>query len=111
MSLRPEAGEDDAREDDGSDLQHHREAGVKVQGGSNNSFSNSHSVRDDLDLESEAAASDKQVTSQEEETRSIESLQDIRTQDSSAQLVEGTQSADGTSSIPDDTPSLQVSRL
>ncbi len=108
MSLRPEAGEEEAREDDDTDLQQRFEAGVETQGASSNGSSNSDFVRDDLDLGNGISALDKQVAPQEEETRSIESLQENRTQNSSVQLMEGTQSADGTSSIPDDTPSLQV---
>lgn len=108
MSLRPEPGEEEAREESDLDLHHHLEAGVEAQGASSNASSDSDFVRDDLDLENGVPAHDEQVISQEEEIKSVESLQETRTQDASAQLVEATQSADGTSSIADDTPSLQV---
>ena len=108
MSLRPESGEEEAREDNDLNLQRHLEAGVEAQGASSNASSDSDFVRDDLDLENGVPALNKQVISQEEEIRSVASLQENRTQDPSVQLVEGPQSADGTSSIADDTPSLQV---
>lgn len=109
MSSRPEAGQEEAREDDGLDLELDREAGEGTQGVTHESATDINPVRNDIDRRDGISESaERQITQQKAETGRLDSLQERRPQDASVQLREDAHSADGTSSIPDDTPSIQV---
>ncbi len=112
MSSRPEAGKEDARDevqDDGLDLQHDVEIGEEELGAS-------HDYPLEVDLVADAIshedglpeAGEHDISQQNAESGILHSSQGWKTQITSTQPMEDTHSADGTSSVPDDTPSVQV---
>jgi hypothetical protein len=108
MSSKPEAGEWEAREDDSLDLQHGYEPGEDTEAASNQSTIDGDPVlnymgRDDGTLNSAEAIAQRNAG-----IGSPDLLQASNPQGSSVQLLEDALSADGTSSLPGDTPSVQV---
>jgi hypothetical protein len=108
MSSRPEAGEREARDDDGLDLQHDYEAGENTEAASQQSSIQEDSVLNDTVREDGTSASAESITKRKAGIGSLDSLQVSKPQGSSVQLLEDAHSADDTSSLPDDTPSIQV---
>jgi hypothetical protein len=109
MSSRAVAGEEDAREDapdDDLDLRHDLEAGEEPPGILDDSLDQ---VGDEIDREGEIPERAEQATRQHNtEAGSLDSSQEGKTQDTGGQQKEDTHSADDTSSVPDDSPSIQV---
>ena len=106
MSTRPEAGQEEAQEDDGSNLQRDHEAEQEL---SHESLLDVDLLGDDISHESEISEPTETKTShQEADIRSIDSLQEQQSQNANVQLMEDTQNADDISSVPDDTLSVQV---
>lgn len=108
MSSKPEAGEQDARED-GPDLHDYREAGEIVADSSDDlapDFTPSAEEIEQEDVIPELA--EEESIQQNAATRSFESLQERREQTSSLQLRDSSPGADETSSVPDETLSIQV---
>jgi hypothetical protein len=112
MSSRAVAGEEDARDDapdDGLDLQHDLEAGEDPPGILNHSPSGVDQVGDVTDREDEIPEPAEQAIIQHNtEAGSLDSLQEGKTQDTGGQQREDTHSVNDTSSVPDDSPSIQV---
>jgi hypothetical protein len=108
MSSRPEAGEREAREDDGLDFQHDYEAGEETEAASQQSNVEGDPVPNDTALEDGTSTSTDSIAQRKTGIASLDSPQASKPQDSSVQLLEDTHSADDTSSLPDDTPSVQV---
>ena len=108
MDSRPEPGKGDARSN-GSGVQLELEAGEELPGVWNDSV-----LQDDLVAKGIApeeaipSLAEEDTSQQNSESGSVESSQALRTQGANLQLLQDSASADETSSVPDDTPSIQV---
>jgi hypothetical protein len=108
MSSRPEAGEDDARSND-LDMEHDHEAGEELPGASNDPLPEFGSISNGIGHEDAIPVLAEEDTSQQNsEFGSVDSLKAMQTQNADNQLLQRSASADETSSVPDDTPSIQV---
>ena len=108
MSSRPEAGEQEAREDDGVDLHHDYEPGEDAEAASQQSTIEGDPVLNDTAREDGTSTSAESIAQRKIGIGSLDSLQASKPRGSSVQLLEDAHSADDTSSLPDDTPSVQV---
>jgi hypothetical protein len=112
MSSRAVVGREDARDDapdDGLDLRHDLEAGEEPPGILDDSLLDVDQVWDETDREVEIPERAEQATRQHNtEAGSLDSSLEGKTQDTGGQQKEDTHSADDTSSVPDDSPSIQV---
>ena len=108
MNSRPEAGEEDARSD-GSDVQNDYEAGEQLSRTSNDSLPGNDLITNGTGLEDTIPVlAEEDKSQQSSEPGSVDSLQALQTQNAINQLPRDSASPDETSSIPDDTPSIQV---
>jgi hypothetical protein len=108
MSSRPEAGAEDAR-DDGPLLQDDAEIEEQGQDISSDSPSSAKLSADQTDHEDVIPELVEEDTfHQSATTGNLDTLQERRTWGASLQLRKKPSSEDETSSVPDDTPSVQV---
>jgi hypothetical protein len=108
MSSRPEAGAEDAR-DDGPELQDDAEIEEQEQDISSDSPSSAKLSADQTDHEDVIPELVEDDTfRQSATTGNLDTLQERRTRGPSLQLRKKPSSEDETSSVPDDTPSVQV---
>jgi hypothetical protein len=107
MSSRPEVGEEDGG-GSGSDKQFGPEA-EEIPDASNGSPLDVGQVADEIDQEDEIPVlEDENASEPDADIGSVGSSRKGKTQDDNRRLMEESASLDGTSSVPDDTPSVQV---
>ena len=108
MSSRREVGQEDVRSD-GSDQQHDDEAGEEFPEALDDCLPEIDSITNWFENEDTIAALvEEDTTQQNSEPRSVDSSRALQNQTANEQLLQHSADADETSSVPDDTPSIQV---
>jgi hypothetical protein len=109
MTTRPEAGEENARDDDGLELLHGLEPEEEDAGVLQESGPRAAGLDTRLNYaDSISGIAFQETSEQSAEVGSLDFLPEHKTKNAGPQLEQDIHSDDGDSSIPDDTPSIQV---